>query len=255
MGSQVTNNVGSEPTGAARLLATLSPCHLVTLSFLPLSLLLAGCGKPNPADRPLRPEQVTDFAVLYGQHCAGCHGADGKLGPAPPLNDPLFLAIVPDDVVQGTIAGGRSGTPMPAFAPDRGGPLTDAQVTILAQGIKKRWPAAKDQSAIPPYLAPAQPGDVTRGGLIFGRACGACHGFVGQGGKHGDQDVGAVNDHAFLALISDQALRRLIITGRPDLGMPSIAGAEGRPQGWKPLTSQEAADLVALLAYWRQGGK
>ena len=42
------------------------------------------------------PDQVADFDVLYKTHCAGCHGADGKLGPAPPLTDPLFLAIVHD---------------------------------------------------------------------------------------------------------------------------------------------------------------
>ena len=55
-------------------------------------------GKPNPANRPrtagpnhgLRPS-------VSRSNCAGCHGADGKLGPAPPLNDPLFLAIIPDD--------------------------------------------------------------------------------------------------------------------------------------------------------------
>jgi cytochrome c oxidase cbb3-type subunit 3/ubiquinol-cytochrome c reductase cytochrome c subunit len=63
-----------------------------------------------------------------------------------------------------------------------------------------------------------------------------------------------INDRAFLALISDQALRRIIITGRPDLGMPNYAESAGRPKGYKPLTSGEIADVVALLAYWRQGG-
>jgi cytochrome c oxidase cbb3-type subunit 3/ubiquinol-cytochrome c reductase cytochrome c subunit len=66
--------------------------------------------------------------------------------------------------------------------------------------------------------------------------------------------VGAINDPDFLALISDQALRRLVITGRPDLGMPDYADPKGRPEGFKPLTSQEVTDVVALLAYWRKGG-
>ena len=30
-----------------------------------------------------------------------------------------------------------------------------------------------------------------------------------------------MNEPDFLALVSDQALRRIIITGRPDLGMPN----------------------------------
>ena len=54
---------------------------------------------PTAEDRPVRSDQVIDFATLYGRNCAGCHGADGKFGPAPPLNDPLFLAIVPDAVL------------------------------------------------------------------------------------------------------------------------------------------------------------
>ncbi len=34
------------------------------------------------ADRRVRPSQVTDFATLYGENCAGCHGADGTPGAA-----------------------------------------------------------------------------------------------------------------------------------------------------------------------------
>ena len=65
-----------------------------------LAVLAAGCdlpGQPKPADRPVPADQVMDFDALYAQNCAGCHGADGKLGPAPPLNDPLFRAIVPEE--------------------------------------------------------------------------------------------------------------------------------------------------------------
>ena len=46
-------------------------------------------------------------------------------------------------------------------------------------------------------------------------------------------------------------MRRYIITGRPDFGMPNYA--EQRIDA-RPLTSQEINDLVALLAYWRVGG-
>ena len=222
-----------------------------------LAMITTGCGKPNPADRPLRPEEVTDVAVLYRQNCAGCHGADGKLGPAPPLNDPLFLAIVPRAELQHVIAEGRSGTPMPAFASDQGGPLTEEQVKILALGIESRWEGlAEKRQLLPDYDAPPkEPGRKDRGVLVFARACANCHGDKGEGSQHGEVGIGAVNDRAFLALISDQALRRLIITGRPDLGMPNYAEASGRSADFQPLTSQEIADLVALLAYWRQGEK
>jgi cytochrome c oxidase cbb3-type subunit III len=54
--------------------------------------------------------------------------------------------------------------------------------------------------------------------------------------------------------MSDHALRRLAITGRPDLGMPAYDGKDGRAPDFQPLTSAEIDDVVALLAYWRQGG-
>ena len=63
-----------------------------------------------------------------------------------------------------------------------------------------------------------------------------------------------INDPAFLALISDQQLRRYAITGRPDLGMPPWDGKAGRPPDFQPLTSEEIDGLVQLLTCWRLGG-
>jgi cytochrome c oxidase cbb3-type subunit III len=253
-----------------------------------VAVLAAGCdfpGRPNPADRPVPANQVKDFDTLYGTRCAGCHGADGKLGPAPPLNDPLFVAIVPDDELLKVISNGRSvsptqRTPMPAFlvsqlgsltaaqvkaraeldenhpGPQQLGPLTDEQVQVLAQGIKKSWKAAApSKAAVPPYLASTKggSGNKEQGARVFARACAGCHGENGKGDDSGTGQGAAINNPAFLALISDQALRRIAITGRPDLGMPPFEGTDGRSDDFKPLTSDEINDLVALLADWRQG--
>src|SRR5262249_39164295 len=143
-------------------------------------VLTAGCdlpGKPSEADRPVPADQVKDSGILYTTHCAGCHGVDGKLGPAPPLNDPIFLAIVPDTALLRVIAEGRSvtpgqKTPMPAFAREKGGPLTGAQVKVLADGIKKRWePSASPSHSLPTYLGPAASGGNKEEGLrAFARA-------------------------------------------------------------------------------------
>ena len=76
-----------------------------------------------------------------------------------------------------------------------------------------------------------------------------CHGDDGRGGER----AGAVHDRAFLALISDQALRRIIITGRLDLGMPVYNDSDYRSPDFKPLTSEQIQDLVALLGRWRVG--
>ena len=225
-----------------------------------LAALAIGCdmpGKPNRADRPVPSDQVTDFGTLYRTHCAGCHGADGQLGPGPPLNDPLFLAIVSEKELSRVITEGRAITPgqrspMPAFARDRGGPLTAAQIGALAEGITVRWGPAVPS---PPDLTEtgASCGDKDRGARVFARACAGCHGNEGEGVEREGSPRQKINDPAFLALISDQALRRYVITGRPDLGMPSYDGKAGRPPDFQPLTAAEIADLVALLAGWRRG--
>jgi cytochrome c oxidase cbb3-type subunit 3/ubiquinol-cytochrome c reductase cytochrome c subunit len=173
----------------------------------------------------------------------------------------LFLAQIPDTELQRVITEGRSGTLMPAFSTAKGGPLTAEQVKILAEGIKPRWgPVEPVPSGAPPYLLAQMPADRTvtgnqeEGLKVFARACAACHGDHGQGGQYEGKSVGAINDPDFLALISDQALRRYVITGRPDLGMPDYADPTGRPEGFQPLTGQDVTNVAAVLAHWREGG-
>jgi mono/diheme cytochrome c family protein len=248
--------------------------------LLLLIALAAGCafpGQPKLADRPVPADEVMDFDILYKRNCAACHGTDGTLGPAPPLNDPIFRAIVSEADLVEVITNGRAvtptqKTPMPAFGPPKRGslttvqqevlaelekqthvvprqtsPLTTDQIKVLAEGIKHWGPAA----SVPRDFTEsgAGSGDKEEGLRVFRRACADCHGSQGQGG-----DAGALNDRAFLALISDHELRRLAITGRPDLGMPPYDGAKGRNPDFKPLTTKEIDHLVALLADWRRGG-
>lgn len=231
-------------------------------------------GRPDPNDRPIPASEITDFAVLYEKNCAGCHGSDGKFGPAPPLNDDLFRAIVPKEMVMKVLAEGRHKTLMPAFSKEHGGGLTDAQISVLVMQIKgipyvvKKWDSGNslmvesDSSGIVPEWgkppgskdAPAylvndnkeNQGHINAGAKIFARACASCH------GKDGKADGLAINEPTFLALISDQALRRIIITGRTDLGMPNYADKEGRASDFKPLTSDEITKLVGFIANWRQ---
>jgi cytochrome c oxidase cbb3-type subunit III len=220
---------------------------------------IVGCdlpAKPNPADRPVTPDQIVTFKPLYQVNCSGCHGADGNLGPAPPLNDETFLAIIPDAELLHVINDGRAGTPMPAFAQKSGGSLTEAQVKSLVEGIKASWMSTTSPNELPPGYQLTKTDNPqsasssrAHGAEVYARACAHCHGASGEGGEHG----GAINDPAFLALISDQALRRIIITGRPDLGMPTYTEPDGRSAEFQPLTSAEIDDLVALLVDWRSG--
>jgi len=170
----------------------------------------------------------------------------------PPLSTTRCSSrLFPDHVLESVIRGGRPGTLMPAFAEDKGGTLTAGQVHALAVGLKSHWPPAPPKGVnLPPYsvVTNAKRDDsaaaIQRGASAFERACAGCHGTNGEG-----DSAGAIADPAFLALISDQALRRLIITGRPDLEMPNYAQTDGRDDDFRPLTSAEISDLVAFVRH------
>ena len=209
---------------------------------LALALALAACdalpGKPTEAERPLRPEQVLDFATLYGDNCSGCHGADGTLAAARPLNDPVYLALAGSDRLRQIIAGGVAGSLMPGFAISAGGTLTDRQVDLLATDLVSHWGGTPPVGvALPPYTAGGA-GNAQRGQAAYATHCAGCHGADGSGSAKG----GSVIDGSYLALVSDQALRSAVICGRPDLGMPDWRG-----DGSRPMSDQEITDVVAWL--------
>jgi mono/diheme cytochrome c family protein len=197
-------------------------------------------GEPSRSARPEIPSQVTNFGQLYGENCAGCHGAGGRFGAALPLNSPAYLALVDDASMRRAIADGISGTSMPAFAVRSGGMLTDEQITAILNGIRSQWGAgARPVQETPPYLS-SKVGDATRGEKLFGDYCASCHGSGGSGGT-----AGAIAIPPFLALYDDQTLRTLIIVGRPDLGHPGS-------RDYKPaLDSAQVTDIVAWLAVKR----
>ncbi len=209
-----------------------------------LVLSVASCeppGKPKP--EPPSSQDITDFQTLYGENCAGCHGADGKNGAARPLNDPLYLAVIPKNVLQNTIENGRPGTGMPAWGRSKGGPLTGKQITALVNAIEQKWarPASFHGATLPSYAA-GETGDPGRGQKLFARDCYMCHGPRAP--------IGSVTDGTFLQLVSDQVLRTSIIEGRPDLGMPDYRILN---MG-HALSDHDISDLVAYLVSLRPQG-
>lgn len=228
----------------------IAACGLASL------LALSGCDR-LPSGKPIRPPPPSDeerFLSLYDDNCAACHGQGGKSGAAPPLNDGLFVEIVPDEVLQMTITYGREHTLMPAFGRAGGGDLTPHEVQTLVSGIRTYWGQKKPTfKALPPeYLAGDEKGKVKEGAAVFATACASCHGKDGQG----TVNAGAINDPALLLLLSDQVLRRIIITGRPDLpiAMPNFQDGNGRDQNFRPLTNDDVTNLTALLVSWRERG-
>src|SRR5271167_2019115 len=208
---------------------------------------LVGCsasGKPAPGPEVPRPDSILDPVVLYSQICAGCHGAEGRKGPAMDLSDPVYLAIVDDDTLRSTISKGRPGTAMSAFAQKEGGMLTDEQINAIIRGIRERRskPNALAGVSAPTYAAKA-PGNSQQGEAVYTAFCASCHGTGAKGGPK----AGSVTNSAYLSLVSDQGLRTIVIAGRPDFGAPDWRGnVPGHP-----MTDQEITDVVAWLTAQR----
>jgi len=201
-------------------------------------------GRPAADSEVIVPNKVVDFAVLYASNCAGCHGPDGTGGVAIALADPVYLAITDAATIRRITTDGVPGTAMPAFAQSAGGFLTKEQIDVIVNGIRERWakPNTLGAAKAPPYTAQA-PGDPARGANVYDVYCSSCHGVAGRGG----QRASSIVDGAYLAQVSDQRLRTMVIVGRPEMGAPDW---RGNVPG-KPLSPDDVSDVVAWLAAQR----
>jgi cytochrome c oxidase cbb3-type subunit III len=215
-------------------------CASATLGLM----LFSGCssphGQPRQGSESLAPKDVLEFGTLYSENCAGCHGAEGRGGAAIALADPVYLTIADDAVIRKVVANGVRGTAMPAFAESAGGMLTDKQIDVITSEIRSRWSRQGILSGANPLsYAPKSAGDAQRGEVAYKTYCESCHGAGGRGGPKGS----AIADDSFLALVTDQGLRTIVIAGRPELGAPDWRGNVSS----KPMSDQEVTDVVAWL--------
>jgi cytochrome c oxidase cbb3-type subunit III len=219
--------------------------RLLTLCTFTGIIGLSGCdqlpGKPKPSDRWEPPEAEKNFQVLFKDNCRACHAGETNIGASISMRDPLYLAIIPRDVLRKIIAEGIPGTTQPAFAKANGGELTDEQVDIIVNGILDWGKSAQlTKTNLPPYSAPL--GSADHGSEVYNRFCASCHGQVGQKGK-----AGSILEPDYLQLVSDQYLRSVTIAGRPELGMPNYQNLVPN----QPMSDQDIADIVAWLASHR----
>jgi mono/diheme cytochrome c family protein len=216
---------------------------------LGLAAILAITSCTAPGRQPMEtrvvpPKEVSDFRVLYAQNCSGCHGVDGRGGLTVSLGDPVYLTIADNATISRITTEGVPGTAMPGFGQRAGGFLTDAQIDIIVRGIRAHWakPVTVGKNKLPAY-SPLGPGDAARGQNVFVTFCSSCHGPDGRSGRGG-----SIVDSSYLALVSDQHLRTVTITGIPALGAPDWRGdLPGRP-----LSETDVTDVVAWLAAQRQ---
>src|SRR5260370_27046747 len=216
---------------------------LSTVALLVSAVCNVPPGAPRSGSAVVPPGEVVRFSILYEQNCAGCHGANGTGGAAIALANPVLLAIADDSAIRRTTANGVPGTSMPSFAKNAGGMLTDKQIDALVGGIRS-WakPDALGNQTPPSYVAQGL-GNPQRGAGAYQTYCSSCHGLDGRG----ESKASSIVAGSFLALVSDQQLRTIVIAGRPELGAPDWRGdVEGRP-----MSAQDISDVVALLSSHR----
>ena len=129
----------------------------------------------NPVDSPADSLGSTPGIALYGQHCAGCHGADGvgaAGGPPLRLRDP--------GLVRFTVRQGRNGAGNPTVMPtyDRT-TITDAQLDEMIEWLD------------------AFPNPATGEGL-YARYCANCHGADGTGGTSFEAVAGTLRAYTII---------------------------------------------------------
>jgi mono/diheme cytochrome c family protein len=210
---------------------------LLSLICLGLATSCTGChrriGEPDDQEELIRPENVVSFDRLYKQNCSACHGEKGSGGPAIDLSNPTYQALVDDTSLRHWITSGMPGTQMPAFGESAGGFLTSQQIDVLVKGMRLRWGTMNVETAhMPSYLSQGA-GNPDHGGEVFRGSCISCH----------EQGKQKITDPSFLALVSDQSLRTIVIAGRPDLGQPDWKQAAFT----QPLNDQDVSDVVAYL--------
>lgn len=208
------------------------------LFFLGLAILTLLLGDPSA-----QAAVGHSGARLYAQHCAACHGPDGRGGVGTPLSLPDFLATADDDYLAKSIRLGRPGRVMPAFQH-----LSDAEVGAIVthvRGFAKTRPTAR------PTVGR---GNLARGEKLYGQHCASCHGAKGEG-SHGTgvtfsrpRDLPilapAINNPGFLAAASDAMIKATLVRGR-----------EGTPMGSFLKAGLSERDIDDVVAYVRAFGK
>ena len=116
-------------------------------SALVCALLLVACSEPTGPEKPL------DGARLYAQHCARCHGADGKgikeVAGVRDLTDANLMGLLTDDRIKQQIRMGKPPT-MPAFTH-----FAEPSLKVLVAYVRSlSQPVAGGE---PPTPAPAAP--------------------------------------------------------------------------------------------------
>lgn len=172
----------------------------------------------------------------YAYLCSACHGKTGegkdyetfKTG-VPAIGNVDFLRVASRDYLRFTLEKGRSLRQMGSWTGRISG-IQPGELDDITAYLKAGSPSAGSREI---SLRGADP---VEGLDLFRRFCQTCHGEDGKG------DVAvALNQEGLLDRASDDFLIRTLLHGRGNTAMP----------GWSHLPDDQLADLLSLLASWR----
>ena len=134
-----------EPAELERSLDRYLLCGLVFMLVLIVGFVAYRVREPSlRADAAA--EQQTSYreigTQLFATNCSSCHGKGAVGGSAPTLNAKEFLKGTTDAQIRTLVAGGVSGTDMPAWSLEFGGTLTDEQVVQITTYLRSLEPDA-----------------------------------------------------------------------------------------------------------------
>ena len=128
-----------EPESLERSLDRYLAVGLVFMVLLIAGFITYKVREPN-LRKDAAAEQLTTYtdigSQLFETNCASCHGKGAVGGTAPVLDAKEFLKSTTDGQIQNVIAGGVSGSDMPAWSLAYGGTMTDEQVRQLSTYLR-----------------------------------------------------------------------------------------------------------------------
>ena len=220
------------------------------LACLMTALVLLVFGQAQALAQGPTDEQLELGAQLYAENCAVCHGHDGQ-GRVGATLAKDWPSIRPDLAVQSVIENGISGSLMPAWSQQNGGPLTDEEIEAMTFYILD-WQTGGIPSIAPtPILTPRLPitpvpdveGDPNQGAVLYAENCAVCHGPNGEG------RIGVTLSKDWPSIRPDLQAKAAIVSGISGSPMPAWSQEEGGP-----LTDQDINDIVAFMMTWEAPG-
>jgi mono/diheme cytochrome c family protein len=150
-----------EPPELRRSLVRWQWAGVVVFVLLVVSFPLYRAVDANRRDEALASQEAAQVATgrhLWALNCASCHGDHGQGLSAPALNSQQFLTGITDEQMHRIVSAGITGTAMPAWSNEFGGPLTDEEIAAVVAYVRS-W--QKTAPSVPDWRSPtptASPG-------------------------------------------------------------------------------------------------